>query len=85
MTENDILYDIDQDNDVLMVKLKDHKIEIAIGFDEGEPTIRFGNISVTYDRKCQAKMLWAAAYLVDSGEIWREDKYVGRDYTELNS
>ncbi len=83
MTEDDILYDIDQDNDILMVKLKDHKI--AIGFDEGEPTIRFGNVSVVYDRKCLAKMLWAAAYLVDSGEIWREDKYVGRDYTELNS
>lgn len=74
----DVGYDIGADT--VLVSSKNHKLKI--GFNEDQPVIMFGNVSVVYDREHLAKMLWAAAYLVDSGEKWKEDDYVGRDYQE---
>ncbi len=77
-TSTEIYYNIDNDTETLMVESKLNKL--SIGFEEGSPVVRFGNVTVAYSRVHLAKMLWAAAYLVDSNETWKADEYVGRDY-----
>jgi len=69
-------YYIDGDDLAVSDKLQ----ELQIGFLMGEPTVCIGGYGVHYKREDLAQMLWAAAYLLDSEERYRKDKYVGKDY-----
>lgn len=76
----EIGYQISNDEGVFTVASKSNKLEI--GFDNDKPVVKFGNVTVEYSRAHLAKMLWAAAYLVDSQGVWRENRYPARDYED---
>ena len=76
----DVVYEIDNDNDVFMMTSRQNKL--AIGFEDGKAVVRFGNVSVVYSRSHLAKMLWSAAYLVDSHEVWKGEEYPARNYPD---
>lgn len=71
-----ISYDFNEN--AMMVVSGNNKL--SIGFDGDDFIIKFGNVSVVYERDHLAEMLWGAAYLVDSEQRYTEDEYVGINY-----
>lgn len=62
------------------VVVADKNKDLEIGFTNTGPTVNIGGIGIAYNREDLARILWAAAYLLDSEERWRKGEYIGKDY-----
>lgn len=77
--KNDVLYYIDAELDTFTVSPASCD-GVTIGLEDGHGIITLGGSAVSFTREQLARLLWAAAYAVDSNQKWAEGEYPARNY-----